>query len=164
MSIIGKIFSGDLMFAARAVLNNRVEVPKSFRKAHPRIVRIHVTNHFWDNQRCLLLLTAGQRDEFFTRLVRMPQSDRNSELITLFFIGGCEAVRITGEFSIPKHLLNFLGAYRGQPNNATLCWLAPAAARKAASYRPKRRLMAHNRRLRPRAIKARRDAIKTTDA
>jgi hypothetical protein len=51
MSIISKILSGDLMFADRAVLNDRVEVPKSFRQVYPRIVGIHVTNHLWDNQR-----------------------------------------------------------------------------------------------------------------
>jgi hypothetical protein len=87
MSIISKILSGDPRFADHAVLNNRVEVPKSVRKAYPRIVRIHVTNHLWDNQHGLLLLTAGQCDEFFTYLDRIPQSSRNSELIRLFFIG-----------------------------------------------------------------------------
>jgi hypothetical protein len=140
VSIITAIVNGDLMFADRAILDSRVELPKSFRQAYPRIVCLHVTNYFWNRQRCLLLLTAGQRDEFFTDLASLPQSGRDSELLKLFFIGGCEAVHISGsEFSIPKRLLNFLGAYRGQPDNATLCWLPPPPATSTA--KPKRRRM-----------------------
>jgi hypothetical protein len=48
VSIISTILSGDLMFADRAILDSRVELPKPFRKAYPRVVRLHVTNYLWN--------------------------------------------------------------------------------------------------------------------
>jgi hypothetical protein len=131
-----------LRFPQQSQGRRRVELPKSFRKAYPRIVRLHVTNHLWNRQRCLLLLTAGQRHEFFTRLASLPRSDHDAELLKLFFIGGCEAVDIIGsEFSIAKPLLNFLGAYRGQPDNATLCWFPPTPATSTAKTKRRRMLV-----------------------
>jgi hypothetical protein len=89
-----------------------------------------------------LLLTTGQRHEFLTRLASLPPSDHDAELLKSFFIGGCEAVHITGgAFSIPKHLLNFLGADRGQPDNATLCWLPPTPATSTAKTKRRRMLV-----------------------
>jgi hypothetical protein len=135
MGLLKAILSGEaLHFADCAVNAGKVDLPASFRKAYPGQNRIHVTNHFYFRERCLLLLTPAQFEEVAAELRAAPK-ERNVELFTTFFIGGAQEVSIiNGTLLVPKPLHNFLGAYLGQPETATLCWLpGPSAAIKARS-------------------------------
>jgi len=68
-------------------------------------------------------------------LLAVGDQDRATRLLKIFLIGGAEEVQITnGKLPISGRLLNYLGAYLGNPKTATLCWLPrPPAATKARS-------------------------------
>ena len=146
MSIVRTIVSGQLLFAECAVNAGKVKVPVSFRQDYPRRNCIHVTNHICFHQRCVLLLTLDQFHEFATALRAFDPTgqDRDAELGRMFFIGGAEEVQIVGDkLPIPKRLLKYLGAYKSEPLNATLCWLPPKSPASATRQRakPKRHLV-----------------------
>jgi len=132
MGLLKTILSGELFFADCAINPGQVELPVTFRKDYPRQNPIHVTNHICFQQRCLLLLTPTQYREMIEELLAAGQHP-NVELLRTFLIGGAEEVQITnGKLPISGRLLNYLGAYLGNPKTATLCWLPrPPAATKA---------------------------------
>jgi hypothetical protein len=128
MGLLKTILSGESLHLTDCAVNAGKVVPVSFRKAYPGQNRIHVTNHFYLRQKCLLLLTPAQFEDVKAEILTAPQN-RDVVMFTTFFLGGAEEVSIAnGTLRVPRLLLRFIEANPGQPETATLCWLPPLPA------------------------------------